>query len=320
MTAQAGPVPSSVAPAHGSSLHRDLRRRRLFPYLMLLPALLVTIGVVIYPMAYSLYVSFTRFNLLRPERTSQFVPEEMFYNYVQLGSDDVFWRSLINTLLFMAVTVNVEVLLGFGLALLMARMTKGMGPARTLLMIPMMFAPVLIGFQFAWFFNASVGLVNNALLSLGVLSTPVPWLIDQPSGMIGLMIATIWMNVPVVTIVLLAGRLAVPQELYEAAEVDGASSWQRLRSITVPQMRTFLVIAMTVLSLDIARAYDIVRMMTDGGPAHRTELLWTYAGRLAIRDAQFGRASAVSMIGVIIGIVFTLYLFRQMMRAREEMG
>lgn len=320
MTAQAGPIPSSAAPAHGSSLRRDLRRRRLFPYLMLLPALLVTIGVVIYPMAYSLYVSFTRFNLLRPARTSQFIPAQMLDNYIGLASDDVFWRSLTNTLLFMAVTVNVEVLLGFALALLMARMTRMLGPARALLMIPMMFAPVLIGFQFAWFFNASVGLVNNGLLSLGILSEPVPWLINEPSGIIGLMLATIWMNVPVVTIVLLAGRLSVSQELYEAAEVDGASSWQRLRAITVPQMRTFLVIAMTVLSLDIARAYDIVRMMTDGGPAHRTELLWTYAGRLAIRNSQFGLASAVSMVGVVIGIVFTLYLFRQMMRAREEVG
>lgn len=320
MTVEAVPSTASAAPGGGASLHGELRRRRLFPYLMLLPALLVTIGVVIYPMAYSLYISFTRFNLLRPERTSQFIPERMLDNYVGLVGDDVFLRSLLNTLLFMVVTVNLEVLLGFGLALLLARMTRWLGPVRTLLMIPMMFAPVLIGFQFAWFFNATVGLVNNALLSLGVLAAPKAWLVDEPTGMIGLMIATIWMNVPVVTIVLLAGRLAVSHELYEAAEVDGASSWQRLRAITVPQMRTFLIIAMTVLSLDIARAYDIVRMMTDGGPAHRTELLWTYAGRLAIRDARFGLASAVSMVGVVIGVVFTLLLFRQMMAARRETG
>jgi multiple sugar transport system permease protein len=307
------------APSSGS-LHRDVLRRRLFPYVMLLPALLVTVGVVIYPMAYSLYISFTRYNLLRAKTTSQFVPAQMLDNYIRLGSDDVFWKSVVNTLVFMTVTVNLEVFLGFGLALLMARMARALGTARTLLMIPMMFAPVLVGFQFAWFFNATVGLVNNALLSLGLINQPVAWLINEPTGMIGLMLATIWMNVPVVTIVLLAGRLSVSQELYEAAEVDGASSWQRLRAITVPQMRTFILIAMTLLSLDIARAYDIVRMMTDGGPAHRTELLWTYAGRLAIRDSQFGFASAVSMVGVVIGIVFTLYLFRGMMRAREEVG
>jgi len=313
---------SLAAPADaGSSLHRQLRRRRLFPYLMLLPAMIVTAGIVVYPMAYSLYVSFTRYNLLRPDRTSAFVPAEMLDNYVvRLAGDDVFWRALVNTLVFMAVTVNAEVIIGLGLALLLARMTRLMGITRTLLMIPMMFAPVLIGFQFAWFFNATVGLVNNGLLALGLLSEPKAWLVDEPTGMLSLMLATIWMNVPVVTIVLLAGRLSVSQELYEAAEVDGASPWQRLRSVTIPQMRTFLIIAMTVLSLDVARAYDIVRMMTDGGPANRTELLWTYAGRLAIRNSQFGLASAVSMVGVVIGVVFTFYLFRQMLRAREETG
>ncbi len=98
-----------------------------------------------------------------------------------------------------------------------------------------------------------------------------------------MMLATIWMTVPVVTIVLLAGRLSLSDELYDAASVDGASVYQRMRHITLPQMRPFFVIVMVLLSLDIARAYDIVRIMTDGGPAHRTELIWTYAGQLAIR-------------------------------------
>ena len=159
-----------------------------------------------------------------------------------------------------------------------------------------------------------------ALMTLGIISEPYPWLINEPTGMMALMMATIWMNVPVVTIVMLAGRLSVPEEYYEAAEVDGASNWQRLRHITVPQMRAFLIIAMTILSLDIARAYDIVRMMTGGGPAHRTELLWTYAGRLAIRDSQFGFAASVSMVGVAIGVLFTLILFRQMLNVRKATG
>ena len=97
-------------------------------------------------------------------------------------------------------------------------------------------------------------------------------------------------------------------------------SYQRLRHITVPQMRPFFVIVLVLLSLDIARAYDIVRMMTDGGPAHRTELIWTYVGQLAIRGSQFGMASAMSMAGVVLGVAFTFYLFRQMMQLRKDMG
>ena len=320
MTSQAarlsGPPPE---PGRGSFFTR-LRRRNWFPYLMTVPAVIVVVAVVIYPMAYSLFVSFTPFHLLRPDTTSQFVLEDMFNNYARLARDDVFWRALWNTILFMVVTVNASVLIGFGLAMMLARMTFAMGPVRVLLMIPMMFAPVLIGFQFAWFFNATVGLVNNAFLTLGLISEPVAWLVDEPSGMISLMLASIWMTVPVVTIVLLAGRLSLSDELYDAASVDGASVYQRMRHITLPQMRPFFVIVMVLLSLDIARAYDIVRIMTDGGPAHRTELIWTYAGQLAIRGSQFGLASAMSMTGVVLGVVFTFILFRQMMALRKDMG
>jgi multiple sugar transport system permease protein len=303
-----------------NSLLTRLRRAQWFPYLMTVPAVIVVVAVVIYPMAYSLFVSFTGFHLLRPDTTSQFVPAEMFDNYARLARDDVFWRALWNTVLFMVVTVNASLVIGFGMAMLLARMTFAMGPVRVLLMIPMMFAPVLIGFQFAWFFNATVGLVNNALLTLGVISHPVAWLVDEPTGMMSLMIATIWMTVPVVSIVLLAGRLSLSEELYDAASVDGASVYQRMRHITIPQMRPFFVIVMVLLSLDIARAYDIVRIMTDGGPAHRTELIWTYAGQLAIRGSQFGMASAMSMAGVVLGVAFTFILFRQMMQLRKDMG
>jgi multiple sugar transport system permease protein len=287
---------------------------------MVLPALVVVLAVVVYPMAYSLYVSFTPFHLLRPDTTSQFVFENMFDNYARLGRDDVFWRALWNTILFMVVTVNASLVIGFGMAMMLARMTFALGPARVLLMIPMMFAPVLIGFQFSWFFNATVGLVNNALTTLGLLSEPIPWLVDQPHGMFSIMAATIWMTVPVVTIVLLAGRLSLSEELYDAASVDGASVSQRMRHITIPQMRPFFVIVMVLLSLDIARAYDIVRIMTEGGPAHRTELIWTYVGQLAIRNSQFGMASAMSMAGVVLGVAFTFILFRQMMQLRKDMG
>ena len=249
-------------PPRRTSFIERVRRRHWFPYLMVAPALIVVLGVVVYPMAYSLYVSFTGFHLLRPDTTSQFVAVEMFDNYARLARDDVFWRALGNTILFMVVTVNGSLVIGFGMAMLLARMTFALGPARVLLMIPMMFAPVLVGFQFSWFFNATVGLVNNALITLGVISEPIAWLVSEPHGMISIMVATIWMTVPVVTIVLLAGRLSLSEELYDAASVDGASIYQRLRHITIPQMRPFFVIVLVLLSLDIARAYDIVRMMT----------------------------------------------------------
>lgn len=292
------------------------RRGAWFPYLLILPALVVIALIIVYPMVYSVYVSFTPFNLLRPATTMVFTVDKMFRNYEKLLDDSVFWRSVLNTVIFLTVTVNLSFGIALALSQLMAKVTRGQSIMRTLLMIPMMFAPVLVGFQFAWFFNATVGLVNNAAISLGFLDEPKAWLVDQPTGMIAIMMATIWMNVPMMTIILLAGTLALPREIFEAAEVDGAPAWQRFRHITMPLLRPFTLIALTVMSLDIARAYDIVRIMTGGGPAHRTEMIWTYAGRLATRDSQYGLASAMSMVGVILGVLFTLYLFRQLIKSR----
>ena len=287
-----------------------------FPWLLIAPTLLVIGIIIIYPVLYSIYVSFTPFHLLRPEQTFVFTVEKMWDNYIRLAKDDIFWRSMRNTVIFLAVSVNLSFFIALGLSQLMARVTRGQGVMRTLLMVPMMFAPVLVGFQFAWFFNATVGLVNNAMYAFGLLDAPKAWLVDQPTGMIAIMIATIWMNIPMLTIILLAGTLSLPRETFEAARVDGASAWQQFRHITMPLIRPFTLIALTVLSLDIARAYDIVRIMTGGGPAHRTEMIWTYTGRMAIRNSQFGLASAMSMVAVVLGVAFTLYLFRQLIKSR----
>ena len=299
-----------------TSSPRHINRKLLFPLALIAPSLIVIALVVIYPVLYSIYVSFTPYHLLRPEQTFIFTSEKMWNNYIKLWNDDVFWKSLRNTIIFLTVTVNVSYLVALAFSQLLAQVTRGQSIMRTLLMIPMMFAPVLVGFQFAWFFNATVGLVNNALISFGWMQEPKPWLVDQPSGMIAIMLATIWMNIPMLTIILLAGTLSLPRETYEAAEVDGASAWQRFKHITMPLIKPFTLIALTVLSLDIARAYDIVRIMTGGGPAHRTEMVWTYTGRLAIRNSQFGLASAMSMVSVILGIFFTLFLFRQLIKSR----
>jgi multiple sugar transport system permease protein len=189
---------------------------------------------------------------------------------------------------------------------------------RTILMVPMMFAPILVGFQFRWFFNTNLGLVNNTLVNLGLMpdDARLNWLVDVPLGMISIILATIWMNLPVMTIILLAGTLSLPADIYEAAEVDGASGWQKFRNIMLPLLAPFTYIALAIRSLDVARAFDIVRMMTDGGPAHRTELIWTYVTRLAIEDTKFGLGSAMAWITVIVSLGFTIYLFRQLVKAR----
>jgi multiple sugar transport system permease protein len=137
-----------------------------------------------------------------------------------------------------------------------------------------------------------------------------------PLGLISIMVADIWMNTPIVAVILLAGTLSLPHEPFEAAEVDGASAWQKFRYITYPLLGPFITIALAIRSLDVARAFDIAMVMTGGGPANRTELVWTYISRLALNDRNFGLGSAMSFVTIIVTLIFTAYLFRQLAKSR----
>ncbi|MEL6150027.1 MAG: sugar ABC transporter permease [Chloroflexota bacterium] len=315
MATQSKAVPAPQA--EPERLMTDRINAGAFPFLLIAPSIVIILIITGFPLLYSLYVSFTPYELLDPGSLA-FEASTAFDNYVRLWGDDVFWKAIWNTVIFLAVTVNLSYLISLALSQLLARVSFGQGLMRTMLMIPMMFAPILVGFQFRWFFNANVGLVNNVLLTLGIIQEQgqIAWLVDEPLGMISIIIASVWMNIPVMTIILLAGTVSLPSEVFEAAEVDGANYWQKFRHITFPLLQPFSYIALTILSLDISRAFDIVRIMTDGGPAHRTEMIWTYVTRLAIEDTKFGLGSAMSWVTVLLSVLFTLYFFRQLVRTR----
>ena len=285
------------------------------PLALLLPSIVVIVLIVGFPMLYSLYLSFTNFNLTSPHDI-QFVGLQNYINL--LFHDPLFWKAFLRTVLFISLAVNIEFLIGLGIAQLMARAIRGQSLARTLMMMPMMFAPILVGFQFKWFFNAQVGLVNNLLYAITGESHFIPWLIDTPLGFITILVAEIWMSTPFMVIILEAGILSLPQEPFEAADVDGASGWQKFRHLTLPMLMPFIYTAMAIRSLDVARAYDIVSIMTGGGPGNRTELIWTYVNRLAFTGKQFALGSAMSYITVILSFVFTYMFFRNVMKSRWE--
>ncbi len=311
---------SVQAPAQGAPPKRKRGfqfAERHLPVALLLPSIVIIVLVVGLPMLYSLYISFTNFNLVSPGNI-EFIGLQ---NYKRLLFDDpLFWKAFWRTVLFISLAVNLEFLIGLGIAQLMARTIRGQGIARTLIMIPMMFAPILVGFQFKWFFNAQVGLVNNLLYTITGESHFIPWLIDKPQGFIAILIAEIWMSTPFMVIILEAGILSLPVEPFEAAEVDGASGWQKFRHLTLPMLMPFIYTAMAIRSLDVARAYDVVSIMTGGGPAHRTELIWTYVNRLAFSGKQFAMGSAMSYITVILSFVFTYMFFNNVLKSRWAGG
>ncbi len=280
----------------------------------LLPAIATIVAVIGFPMLYSLYLSFTNYTLTTA-RSFHFVGIE---NYIALFQDQGFWQAFGRTLLFITLSVNLEFIIGLGIAQLMSRVIVGQGLLRTVIMVPMMFAPILIGFQFKWFFNDQVGLVNNILYSLTGQAHIIPWLVDVPLGFISVLVAEIWMSTPFMVIILEAGILSLPIEPFEAAEVDGASGWQKFQHLTIPMLMPFIYTAMAIRSLDVGRVYDVVSIMTGGGPGSRTELIWTYVYRLAFTGHNFAMGSAMSYVTVIISFIFTWYLFRNVIKSRWE--
>ncbi|MCF3638805.1 sugar ABC transporter permease [Rhizobium sp. TRM95111] len=287
------------------------------PALLLLPAFVVLAAVIVLPLALSFYSSFTPFRLTRPESLYVFVG---LRNYANVLTDYDFWVAFGRTVLLLTIALNAEMLLGLGLALLVNRATHGQRLLRTLMMFPMMFSPVLVGFQFKFLFNDNIGFVNNALQSLGLTDQAIPWLIDGNLALFSIIVAEVWSSTSVFAILILAGLLAMPRDPIEAAHVDGCTSWQTFRYVTWPYLMPFAFIAMTIRSLDVARAYDIVKIMTDGGPAKRTELLWTLVGRTAYADARMGLANAMAYVAILLSIVFTVYFFRKLAAAREQIG
>lgn len=269
------------------------------------------------PLLLSLYSSFTPFRLTRPDTFWTFIG---FRNYERLLTDWEFWIAFGRTVLLLTLALNLEMLLGLGLALLVEKATRGQRALRTIMMFPMMFSPILVGFQFKFMFNDNVGLVNNALQALGLTERAIPWLVDEQLAFIAILVAEVWSSTAVFAIFILAGLMAMPREPVEAARVDGCTPWQTFRYVTWPVIMPFAFIAMTIRSLDIARAYDIVKIMTDGGPAKRTEILWTLIARTAYSDARMGLANAMAYISILLSIVFTYYFFRKLAAARNQIG
>lgn len=292
-------------------------RDHAVPIALISPAILVILIVVLLPLIFSFYTSFTNYKLIRPDTLWDWIGTR---NYQRVLGDWDFWAAFGRTVLFLTVALNLEMLLGLAMALLVNKITWGQRTMRTIMMFPMMFSPILVGFQFKYLFNDTIGLVNNALQALGLTDLAIPFLVDRWLAFFSIAFAEIWMSTSLFAILILAGLFAMPKDPIEAARVDGCSNWQVFRHITLPFLMPFIYIAMTIRSLDVARAFDIVDVMTGGGPAGRTELLWTLIARTAYDDARMGRANAMAYASILLSIFFTWYFFRKLMDARKHLG
>jgi multiple sugar transport system permease protein len=286
---------------------RRWRRSPLTPpwskgYLLAAPALLVMIAIFIYPLGYSFVMSFFQWDL--SAGSSDFLG---LANYTDTFTSPEFHQSLRNQVIFSAVSLSIEMVAGMGIAVLINGKMRGLRLARTLLLIPPMIAPAVIGLNFRWLFNTQYGLFDAVLRDLHL--PVIPWLSNPNWALASVIIADVWQNTPLMVLLFLAGLQSLPQEPLEAAAVDGASPWRTFWAIVLPLLRSVIVIALMLRIIDTFRTFDVVWLMTQGGPGGATNLITVQAYLLAFQSVDFGHAAAVSYIALVISLLLLLALY-----------
>ncbi len=288
------------------------RRDRWYFLLLIGPPFLVIFVLTVVPFFYSVYLSMWKMNFAMPENT-RFVGLRNFVYMVT--TDPNFWTIIRNTAVQVVGTVSLQVVIGILLALLFSRAARGMNIARGLLMIPMMATPVVIGVIWRFMVNPDFGIINYLLSLVGI---PGPdWLGKPGLAMATIIAADVWLSTPFVTIILIAGISSLPIEPFEAATVDGASSWQSFFYITLPLLSPVIWVAVMFRLIDALKRFDSIVIMTAGGPGNATETLnlFAYSNAFTMMDAGYGSALAV-LLFLLIGFV-SIFTIRRVQRGGE---
>jgi multiple sugar transport system permease protein len=280
------------------------RVARLTPYLFLAPALIVLGVALLYPVGYMVWASFLDWN------PSQRIGEAAFIglrNYADLLGEPAFRESFGVTLRFAAIVVTLEMALGVGLALLLDRNIRGMSVLRTLFILPMMIAPIVVGLMWRYMYHPTVGIFNRTLTSLGL--DPIPWLSDGSWAFAAVVIADVWQWTPFIFILSLAALQSLPRSALEAARIDGATGWQQILYIKLPLMAPVLIVTALLRLIDAFKVLEVVLVLTNGGPGLSTEILSLRISRTASEFRELGAAAAMSNLLLLLLMALTLMMF-----------
>lgn len=285
------------------------RSERLLPYLLLAPAVVVTLVIVFMPMVQAVWTSFYDLILFKPN-ASKFVG---FGNYVKLFNDPVFWTALWNTLLWIGLTVPLQMGLGLLAALLLNREFPWRGLARALIIIPWALPSVVIALMWRWIYDPNTGVLNDILVYLSIVQTAVPWLADPDVAIYAIIATLTWQGFPFFAVMILAGLQGIPKSQYEAASIDGASAWKQFIHITLPGIAPVLATAGLLRVIWVANSMDVIFVMTGGGPGYATHTLPLYAFIKARQNLDFGYGTSIAVtFTILLGAFVVLYLARTM--------
>jgi len=284
-------------------------------YAWFIPALVLVTAVLVYPALRTLALSFFHLGLGNGFRL-EFGGLD---NFARLVGDSRFRASLVVTGFFTIVSVTIEFILGLLLALAVNGFVRYQGVVRTTLLVPWTLPTAIIAVLWGWIFNDQYGVFNELLIRSGLLHSPIAWLAGPNTAMAAIIMADVWKTVPFVFIILLAGLQRIPQDLYEALEMDGAGAWAKFRYVTWPYLMPFVFVSLTFRVIQAFSIFDLVYVMTGGGPGGATETVSVYAYQTLMRYLDLGYGSTIVVATVLLLATVALGLYALLVRRYERL-
>ena len=291
------------------------RRDALTGLLLVLPALLIILGVTLQPILTTFFLSFFNASLSKLTANVYLGLE----NYVDLLSDPVFWATIVRTLYFTVVSVGLELLLGLGIAQLIHSKPPGWKFLRVSLIIPWAVPTIVTGTLWRWIYNADYGAMNALLVQLGFINKYQPWLTKPFVALNLVILADVWHSMPFIALILQAALATLPVDLDEAAAVDGANAWQRFTKIRLPLLRSAILVALVIRTVEAFRVFDMIYVITAGGPAYGTVTISYLTYLETFSFGHLGRGAALSFLisafTLAMAIIYIRFLYRPEDRA-----
>lgn len=290
----------------GGPAGTELRERRL-AWALVLPALTIILLIALFPLLGTLWESLHRHDLRLPWLGRPFI---LFGNYAEAFRDARFWEAMGHTVFFTVTTVTLEIGLGLALAVALNRNYRGRSAVRLAVLLPWAIPTVVAALVWRFMFESEAGIANAVLQNVGLMQQPLVWFIHSTLAWVPVILADVWKMTPFVALLLLAGLQNIDDSLYEAARIDGAGAWRQFVEVTLPLLRPALLVALIFRTLDSFRVFDLIYVLTAGGPGTATEPISLFAFNALLQNLRFGYGSALSVIVFLVTFALALLYIR----------
>jgi multiple sugar transport system permease protein len=303
-------VLSKKAPAAAAAGAAPRRRRRLTAWRaagFMIPVWAYVLCFYVYPLVSNVKMGFQNYTVSSFYTGS--APFVGFANYTAVFRNPEFVAVVVNTVLFTIGSLAFQFSIGLALAMFFRRVFPLNGVLRSLLLVPWLLPLVVSGTVWRWMMYYDSGVINQTLLHLHLISQPIPWLVSTNMSLVSVIVVNIWVGIPFNMVILYGGLQALPEQVFEAAAIDGASGWQRFTRVTLPMLRPVILVVLTLGLIYTVKAFDVIMLVTQGGPAYSSQTLTTYAYGLSFNQLLFGQGAAVGNVLILVAVVFAgIYL------------